>query len=78
MKRYELTSEAQNDLRQIRDFLLREAGFRATRHVMGSIIAAFHTLNANTWPGTQAQRPQLTGRASVLGGVFVSDRVSCR
>jgi plasmid stabilization system protein ParE len=60
MKRYVLTSQAQNDLRQIRDFLLREAGFRATRHVMGSIIAGFHTLTRT--PGVGHKRDDLTSR----------------
>jgi plasmid stabilization system protein ParE len=44
MSRYVLTSEAQEDLRQIQDYLLRDAGFRVARHVMSSIVAAFHSL----------------------------------
>jgi plasmid stabilization system protein ParE len=41
MSRYVLTAEAQEDLRQIRDYLLKEADFRAARHVMISIVTAF-------------------------------------
>ncbi len=44
MTRYVLTTEAQEDLQQTRDYLLREAGFRVTCHVMSSIVAAFRAL----------------------------------
>jgi plasmid stabilization system protein ParE len=44
MSRYVLTTEAQKDLRQIRDYLLKEAGFRAAHYVMSSIVAAFQRL----------------------------------
>jgi plasmid stabilization system protein ParE len=60
MKRYLLTAEAQNDLEQIRDYLLREAGFRATRHVMSSVIAAFHALVRT--PGQGHRRQDLSSR----------------
>jgi plasmid stabilization system protein ParE len=32
MNRYTLTAEAQDDLRQIRDYVLDEGGFRVARH----------------------------------------------
>jgi plasmid stabilization system protein ParE len=44
MSRYVLTREAQEDLQYIRDYLLEEAGFRVTRYVLSSIVAAFRTL----------------------------------
>ena len=44
-------------LKQIRDYLLREAGFRVARHVMASICRCISFAGPNTWPGTQAGRP---------------------
>lgn len=64
MSRYVLTAEAQQDLQQIRDYLLREAGFRVARHVMTSIVAAFHALVRT--PGQGHRREDLTPREEVL------------
>jgi hypothetical protein len=36
MSRYVLTTEGQRDLNQIRDYVLAEGGFRATRYVVAS------------------------------------------
>src|SRR5260370_1299973 len=44
MSRYVLTAEAQDDLRQIRDYVLDEGGFRGARHVVGSLVAEFRAL----------------------------------
>jgi antitoxin ParD1/3/4/toxin ParE1/3/4 len=60
MSRYVLTAEAQEDLRQIRDYVLDEGGFRVARHVVGSLVAEFRAL-AKT-PGQGHRRDDLTGR----------------
>lgn len=60
MSRYVLTAEAQQDLQQIRDYLLKEAGFRVARHVLSSIVAAFHSLVRT--PGQGHRREDLTSR----------------
>ena len=60
MSRYVLTAEAQDDLRQIRDYVLDEGGFRAARYVMGSVITAFRAL-ART-PGQGHRREDLSSR----------------
>src|SRR5260370_37847780 len=60
MSRYVLTAEAQDDLRQIRDYVLDEGGFRVARHVVGSLVAEFRAL-ART-PGQGHRRDDLTGR----------------
>lgn len=60
MSRYVLTTEAQQDLKQIRDYLLREAGSRVARHVTSSIVAAFHSLVRA--PGQGHRRADLTSR----------------
>ena len=60
MSRYLLTTQAQEDLQQIRDHLLREAGLRVARHVMASFIAAFHGLVRT--PGQGHRREDLSSR----------------
>ncbi len=60
MSRYVLTAEAQDDLRQIRDYVLDEGGFRVARHVVGSLVAEFRAL-ART-PGQGHMRDDLTER----------------
>jgi plasmid stabilization system protein ParE len=60
MSGYVLTTEAQNDLRHIRDHLLKEAGFRVARRVTASIIAAIHSLVRT--PGLGHRREDLTSR----------------
>jgi len=52
MSRYVLTTEAQQDLQQIRDHLLDDAGFRIARYVINSLIAAFHSLVRTPVKGT--------------------------
>lgn len=44
MSRYILAVEAQQDLREIRDYLTAEAGPRVARHVVGAFIVAFRRL----------------------------------
>jgi len=60
MNPYVLTAEAQDDLRQIRDYVLNEGGFRVARHVVGSLVAEFRAL-ART-PGQGHMRDDLTER----------------
>lgn len=60
MSRYVLTPQAQQDLTQIRDYLLQEAGFRVARHVTSSMVAALHAV-ART-PGQGHRRDDLTQR----------------
>ena len=60
MSRYDLTFEAQHDLRQIRDYVLEQGGFRAARYVIVSLITAFRAL-ART-PGQGHRREDLTER----------------
>ena len=44
MSRYVLTAEAQHDLKQIRDYILEEGGFRAARYVIASMVTTFRAL----------------------------------
>lgn len=60
MSRYVLTTQAQEDLQEIRDYLLKEAGFRVTRHVLASFVAAFHALVRT--PGQGHRREDLSSR----------------
>lgn len=68
MSRYSLTTEAQNDLREIREYLLQRAGVRVTRRVISSLIAAFRSL-ART-PGLGHRREDLTTHDFVSGLCF--------
>jgi len=52
MSRYVLTAEAQDDLRQIRDYVLDEGGFRAARYVVGSLVTGFRALAGTPGQGT--------------------------
>jgi plasmid stabilization system protein ParE len=45
--RYVLSPEAREDLREIRDYLVTEAGRRLARHVLREIEAAFYLLAAH-------------------------------
>ena len=77
MSRYVLTTEAQQDLQQIRDHLLNEASFPVARHVINSLIAAFHSL-ART-PGQGHRREDLTLREELrFGTVFFPCRIPNR
>jgi plasmid stabilization system protein ParE len=60
MSRYVLTAEAQRDLKQIRDYVFEEGGFRVARYVVGSLITGFRAL-ART-PGQGYRREDLTPR----------------
>jgi plasmid stabilization system protein ParE len=60
MNRYVLTTEAQQDLQEIRNYLLSEAGVRVTRRVLASIIAVFRSLVRT--PGQGHRRQDLTSR----------------
>jgi antitoxin ParD1/3/4/toxin ParE1/3/4 len=66
MSRYVLSAEAQNDLRQIRDYVLDEGGFRVARYVVGSIVREFNAL-ART-PGQGHSREDLTQREELTSG----------
>lgn len=69
MSRYVLTPEAQHDLREIREFILREGGIRATRHVMAALVGAFRLLARSS--GLGHRREGLTGREEIqFFGVF--------
>ena len=60
MTRDVLTVEAQQDLRQIRDYVVDEGGFRAARYVVASIVTGFRALAKN--PGQGHRREDLTPR----------------
>ncbi len=60
MSRYVLTTQAQEDLQQIRDHLLEKAGLRVARHVMASLVAALHALVRA--PGQGHRREDLSSR----------------
>jgi toxin ParE1/3/4 len=60
MSRYVLTTEAQYDLKQIRDYVLDEGGFRAARYVIASLVTGFRAL-ART-PGQGHRRGDLSER----------------
>jgi plasmid stabilization system protein ParE len=64
MKRYVLTTEAQEDLRKICDYLLSESGARATRYVIGAFVLAFRRLARR--PGMGHQREDLTLNQTLL------------
>jgi plasmid stabilization system protein ParE len=63
MSRYVLTTEAQNDLKQIRDYILQEGSFRASRYVVGSIVTGFRALAKMSGQGHR--RDDLTQRQEV-------------
>ena len=60
MKRYVLTAQAQEDLKQIRDYVLQEGGFRVARYVVTSMVGGFRAI-ART-PGQGHRREDLTPR----------------
>ncbi len=47
MSGYSLTASAQEDLRGIRDYYLREAGYRIARQMTSEFVAAFRTIARN-------------------------------
>jgi len=58
VKRYALSSEAQQDLHQLRAYYLKNAGARVALHVSTEITKAFGFLAAT--PGIGHARPDLT------------------
>src|SRR5690349_14707624 len=64
MSRYILAVEAQQDLREIRDFLTAQGGSRVARHVLGAFVVAFRRL-AKT-PGMGHRREDLTPDEDLL------------
>ena len=64
MSRYVLALEAQQDLREIRDYLTAEGGARLARHVVGAFIVAFRRL-AKT-PGMGHRRDDLAPDEDIL------------
>ena len=78
MKRYLLAPEAQKDLREIRRYLLKEAGLSVSRHVLRKINQSLRFLAAT--PGAGHVRQDLTDEPVKFWPVFsymiVSDPVS--
>jgi len=66
MRRYVLTREAQEDVRAIRQYLLQEAGFRVTRHVLARFGAAFRALSRSPEMGHRREGPHHT-RSPLFG-----------
>jgi toxin ParE1/3/4 len=66
--RYHLSPEAQQDLLDIRDYYLAEAGAGVTRHVLGEIAHALRFL-AST-PGAGHRRDDLTDEDVRFWAVF--------
>lgn len=58
MTRYILSPEAQQDLNDIKAYLLDKTGVSVVRHVMGRIVAALGLLSR--MPGAGHFRPDLT------------------
>jgi toxin ParE1/3/4 len=66
--RYVLSSEAQQDLHQLRAYYLKEAGARVAFHVLTAITRAFELLAAT--PGMGHARPDLTEESVKFWQVF--------
>ena len=64
MRRYILTAEAQQDLREIRDYLTSEGGRRVARYVVSAFVVAFRRLAKS--PGIGHRREDLTPHESLL------------
>jgi antitoxin ParD1/3/4/toxin ParE1/3/4 len=64
MNRYILTTEAKEDLRKIRDYLLSESGARAARYVTSAFVVAFRRLAKNS--GIGHRREDLTPNQTLL------------
>jgi plasmid stabilization system protein ParE len=56
MNRYVLTTEAQQDVRKIRDYLMDEGGTRAARYVVGAFVVAFRRLAKRPGVGHKRER----------------------
>ena len=68
MKRYTLSPEAQQDLRDTREYLLKEAGLPVSRHVMRKINEALRFLSV--MPGVGHFRQDLTDEPVKFWQVF--------
>jgi antitoxin ParD1/3/4/toxin ParE1/3/4 len=68
VKRYALSLEAQQDLDDIRGYLLREAGLFVSRHVVREIAEAMRMLAAT--PGAGHVREDLTDEPVKFWSVF--------
>jgi plasmid stabilization system protein ParE len=68
VKRYVLSPEAQQDLREIREYLLKEAGVSVSRHVIGKISEALRLLAV--MPGIGHFRQDLTSEPVKFWQVF--------
>jgi plasmid stabilization system protein ParE len=66
--RYRLSSEAQSDLANIRQYLVGEGGARLGRYVLGEIRDGFQFLAAN--PGAGHSREDLTAEPMKFWTVF--------
>jgi plasmid stabilization system protein ParE len=64
MNRYVLTTEAQEDLRKIRDYLMSEGGARVARHVISAFVLAFRRLAKR--PSIGHRREDLTSNQTLL------------
>ena len=68
MRRYILSPEAQQDLRDIREYLLKEAGLPVSRHVMRRMNEALRFLSV--MPGLGHLRQDLTDQPVKFWQVF--------
>ena len=68
MRRYALSSEAQQDLRDIRAYYLKEANARVARYVIREITSAFEFLAVT--PGAGHSRSDLTNEPMKFWQVF--------
>lgn len=64
MTGYILGRLAQEDLIDIRDYYLREAGYRVARQMLVEFVEAFRAIARN--PGTGHRREDLAGERTVL------------
>jgi plasmid stabilization system protein ParE len=68
LKPYSLSSDAQQDLENIRAYYLKHADARVARYVINEITAGFRFLAAT--PGAGHARPDLTAEAVKFWQVF--------
>ena len=64
MSGYGLTASAQADLRAIRDYYRREAGYKIGRQMIAEFVAAFRMIAKN--PGIGHRREDLAGDRPIL------------
>lgn len=68
MSRYRVTFEARSDLRDIKSYLMREAGPRVARQVLGEIKVAMQFLGER--PGVGHIREDLTAQPLQFWSVY--------